>query len=82
MRSFIALCEQRHFGRTAESLNISQPALSKQVRRLEDRLGGALLLRRSGGLHLTPAGDLFLQQARSLVAGADAAAQITRLALQ
>ena len=82
MRSFIALCEQRHFGRTAESLNISQPALSKQVRRLEDRLGGALLLRRSGGLHLTPAGDLFLQQARSLVAEAQAAEHVTRLALQ
>ena len=82
MRSFIALCEERHFGRTAESLNISQPALSKQVRRLEDRLGGALLVRRSNGLHLTPAGDLFLQQARVLVAHADTTERITRLALQ
>ena len=82
MRSFIALCEERHFGRTAESLNISQPALSKQVRRLEDRLGGALLIRRSKGLHLTPAGDLFLQRARQLVADADATERITRLALQ
>ncbi len=82
MRSFIALCEERHFGRTAESLNISQPALSKQVRRLEDRLGGALLIRRSNGLHLTPAGDLFLQQARLLVADADATERLTRLALQ
>ena len=82
MRSFIALCEQRHFGRTAESLNISQPGLSKQMRRLEDRLGGALLVRRAHGLHVTPAGELFLQQARSLVAGADAAEQVTRLALQ
>ena len=82
MRSFIALCEERHFGRTAESLNISQPALSKQVRRLEDRLGGALLIRRSNGLHLTPAGDLFLRQARLLVADADATERMTRLALQ
>ena len=82
MRSFIALCEQRHFGRTAESLNISQPALSKQVKRLETHLGGALLIRRSGSLHLTPAGDLFLQQARLLVADADATERATRLALQ
>ena len=82
MRSFITLCEQRHFGRAAESLNISQPALSKQIRRLEDRLGGALLIRRSSGLHLTPAGDLFLQQARVLVASADRTEQVTRLALQ
>ena len=45
LRSFIALCEQRHFGRTAESLNISQPALSKQVRRLEERLVFFILTR-------------------------------------
>lgn len=82
VRSFIALCEKRLFGRAAEWLNISQPALSKQIRRLEDRLGRALLIRRSGGMHLTPAGDLLLQQARLLVADADAAERITRLALQ
>ena len=82
MQSFIALCDQRHFGRAAKSLHISQPALSKQIRRLEERLGGALLIRRSGGLHLTPAGDLLLRQARSLVAGADVAERVTRLALR
>ena len=53
-----------------------------QIRRLEDRLGGTLLIRRSGGLHLTPAGDLLLQQSRLLIADADAAERITRLALQ
>lgn len=81
LRSFIAICDQRHFGRAAESLHISQPALSKQMQKLEDRLGGALLIRRSRGVHLTPAGAVLLQQARTLVAEADATERITRLAL-
>ncbi len=81
LRSFLTLCEVRHFGRAAAALHISQPALSKQMQRLEERLGGSLLLRRSGGMHLTPAGELLQQQARSLLAGADAAERITRLAL-
>ena len=81
LRSFLLLCEHRHFGRTAAALHLSQPALSKQIRRLEERLGGKLLIRRSGGIHLTLAGELLQQQARSLVADADSAEQITRLAL-
>lgn len=82
LRSFLLLCEHRHFGRTAAELHLSQPALSKQMQRLEERLGGPLLLRRSGGMHLTLAGELLQQQARSLIAEADAAERITRLALQ
>lgn len=82
LRSFLALCELRHFRRAAAALEISQPALSKQIQRLEERLGGPLLLRRSGGMHLTPAGELLQQQARSLLADADTAERITRLALQ
>jgi len=81
LRSFITLCELRHFGRAAAALHISQPALSKQMQRLEERLGGSLLLRRSRGMHLTPAGELLQQQARSLLADAEAAERITRLAL-
>ena len=82
LRSFLLLCEHRHFGRTAAALHLSQPALSKQMQRLEERLGGALLIRRSGGMHLTPAGELLQQQARSLIANADAAERMTRLAVQ
>jgi DNA-binding transcriptional LysR family regulator len=40
VRSFLALAEQSHFGRTAGLLNLSQPALTKQIRRLEEDLGG------------------------------------------
>lgn len=82
LRSFLLLCEHRHFGRTAAALHLSQPALSKQMQRLEERLGGALLIRRSGGMHLTPAGELLQQQARSIIADVEAAERITRLALR
>jgi DNA-binding transcriptional LysR family regulator len=82
LRSFMVLSEQLHFRRAAEILHVSQPALSKQIRRLEELLGGQLLNRRSRGLHLTPAGQVLLQQARQVVKDADSAERITRLALK
>ncbi len=82
LRTFLALSEQLHFRRTAETLHVSQPALSKQIRRLEDRLGGQLFIRRSRGLHLTSAGQVLVQHARRIVEDAASAERITRLALQ
>lgn len=71
IRSFITLAEQLHFGRAARLLNLSQPALSKQIRRLEEELGGALLIRDRHGTALTSLGGQFLQGARSLVRESD-----------
>lgn len=82
LRSFLVLSEQLHFRRAAEILHVSQPALSKQIRRLEDRLGGQLLIRRSRGLHLTSAGQVLLQHARQVIEGAESAERVTRLALK
>lgn len=82
LRSFLVLSEQLHFRRAAEILHVSQPALSKQIRRLEDGLGGQLLIRRSRGLHLTPAGQVLLQHARQLIDESESAERITRLALK
>jgi DNA-binding transcriptional LysR family regulator len=82
LRSFLTLSEQLHFRRAAELLHISQPALSKQIRRLEDRLGGQLLIRRSRGLHLTSAGQVLLQHARQIIEDSESAERITRLALK
>jgi len=62
LQSFLVLSEQLHFRRAAEILHVSQPALSKQIRRLEERLGGQLLIRHSRGVHLTSAGQVLLQQ--------------------
>lgn len=82
LRSFLILAEQLHFRRAAEILHVSQPALSKQIRRLEDRLGGPLLMRRSRGLHLTSAGQVLLQHARRIVEDSESAERIARLALK
>lgn len=82
LRSFLTLSEQLHFRRAAEILHVSQPALSKQIRRLEDRMGGQLLTRRSRGLHLTPAGQVLAQHARHIIEDSVSAERITRLALK
>lgn len=82
LRSFLVLSEQLHFRRAAEILHVSQPALSKQIRRLEDQLGGQLLVRRSGGMHLTAAGQVLLQRARQIIDDSESAERVTRLALK
>lgn len=82
LRSFLTLSEQLHFRRAAEVLHVSQPALSKQIRRLEERLGGPLLIRRSRGVHLTPAGQVLVEHARQIVSDSESAERVTRLALK
>lgn len=67
VRSFLTLAEQTHFGRTARLLNFSQPALTKQIRRLEEDLGGALLVRNRHGAQLTSLGRWFQTKSRDLV---------------
>jgi DNA-binding transcriptional LysR family regulator len=70
VRTFVAVVEHGHFGRAAESLALSQQAMSKRVARLENRLG-RLLERRRGGVGLTAAGERFLPAARQLLEVAD-----------
>ena len=61
---FTMLAETQHFGRAAERLAITQPALSTQIRELEERLGVSLIKRGRGrGFALTPAGHRLLQSA-------------------
>lgn len=71
LRSFVLLAEQLHFGRTARLLHLSQPALSKQIKALEDELGGALFERNRHGAALTVAGRSFVSEARALLAHGD-----------
>lgn len=70
VRAFVAVADHGHFGRAAESLTLSQQALSKRVARLEGQLG-RLLERRRGGAVPTPAGERFLPAARELLDLAD-----------
>jgi DNA-binding transcriptional LysR family regulator len=71
VRYFVAVADELHFGRAAAGLFISQPALSKQIRKLEEQLGSALLVRDSRHVTLTPHGQQFLAEARQLLALAE-----------
>ncbi|MET8952552.1 LysR substrate-binding domain-containing protein [Streptomyces sp. NPDC004533] len=72
VRYFTAVAEQLHFGRAAESLHIAQPVLSRQIRALEKDLDATLFQRDSHGVTLTVAGRQLLDDARNLLAAADA----------
>ncbi|MFY9238129.1 MAG: LysR substrate-binding domain-containing protein [Roseovarius sp.] len=63
---FRALAAQRHFGRAAATVNISQPALSVQIREMEAQLGQALVERRSRDVILTPFGRVILDHAERI----------------
>jgi DNA-binding transcriptional LysR family regulator len=67
LRYFVAVAEEEHFTRAAERLHISQPALSKQIRVLEQHLGFPLFERGPRGTALTPQGEALLPYARALV---------------
>ena len=66
LRTFIAIAQARNITRAAEELHISQPALSRQVIKLESELGCKLLERGGHGISLTSAGHLLLNRAREL----------------
>jgi DNA-binding transcriptional LysR family regulator len=73
LRYFVAVAEERHFGRAAARLHMTQPPLSRAVRRLETDLGHVLLHRSPSGVALTPAGASLYDEARTLLAQADQA---------
>jgi DNA-binding transcriptional LysR family regulator len=79
LQAFEAVATELHFGRAAQRLFTSQPAISEQVRRLEQELGTPLLRRTSRRVELTPAGVELLTRARAILADAREAAAAVRL---
>ena len=73
LHTFAAVAELRHFARAAERCNLSQPAVSHQIRQLEEELGTRLLNRDGRRVSLTVAGELFLEDARRILAAVDRA---------
>jgi DNA-binding transcriptional LysR family regulator len=77
---FVAVAEERHFGRAAQRLGMAQPPLSRAIQQLERRLGVALLERSSRGVNLTPAGVVFLVESHKALDAVAAAVRRTQRA--
>ena len=64
LRYFVAVAEERHFGRAAARLHMTQPPLSRAIKQLETDVGALLVHRSPGGVTLTPAGTTLYDEAR------------------
>ncbi|MGW0518734.1 LysR family transcriptional regulator [Crossiella sp. NPDC003009] len=71
LRYFVAIAEERHFGRAAARLHMTQPPLSRALKQLETDLGVVLLHRSATGVELTAAGAVLYADATALLAQAE-----------
>jgi DNA-binding transcriptional LysR family regulator len=73
LRYFVAVAEERHFGRAAARLHMTQPPLSRAIKQLEADVGALLVHRSPAGVTLTPAGTALYDEARALLEHAERA---------
>ncbi|MGE5787323.1 MAG: LysR family transcriptional regulator [Myxococcales bacterium] len=78
LRYFVAVAEEGHVGRAAQRLHVAQPALSRQIRALEDEIGARLFARTPRGMTPLPPGRTLLDHARAILAAVDRAVVATR----
>lgn len=78
LRYFVAVAAHGSFNRAAQILYLTQPALSRQVKDLEEELGVPLLIRGKNAVTLTQAGERFYEEAREVLARAELAVQRIR----
>jgi DNA-binding transcriptional LysR family regulator len=78
VRGFVAVADELHFGRAAAKLKMTQPPLSRQIQKLERAVGAQLLERDNRRVTLTAAGQVFLVEARRLLALVEAAPELAR----
>ena len=71
LRYFVAVAEERHFGRAAARLHMTQPPLSRAIKQLETDVGAPLLHRSPSGVTLTPAGAALYNETRDLLEHAE-----------
>jgi DNA-binding transcriptional LysR family regulator len=80
LRYFVAVAEELNFRRAAERLHVAQPALSSQIKDLEEELGVRLFDRTTRSVLLTPTGQIFLTEARGILGATTHAEQLVRKA--
>ncbi|HEX4672905.1 MAG TPA: LysR family transcriptional regulator [Solirubrobacteraceae bacterium] len=73
LRYLVALAEERHFTRAAAREHVAQPALSQQIRKLEEEVGVALVERTTRKVSITEAGELLVARARRILSECNAA---------
>lgn len=75
-RYFLKVAETGNLTRAAAQLHMTQPALSRHLKQLEEEMGVALLMRHGRGVRLTEAGALFVEQAREILSRADTLSEV------
>lgn len=82
LKYFVKIAELEHFGQAAEELHVVQPALSRQIKQLEEELGVELFERLPRGVKLSAAGKVMLEKARNLLHDLDRLVYATKQAAE
>jgi DNA-binding transcriptional LysR family regulator len=80
LRYFVAVAEEGNISRAAKKIFLTQPALSRQIKVLEDEIGQCLLERQAHSIRLTPVGEALLREARELIQHAEQMLERVRVA--